>query len=35
VQAGLRLAGETVPDDDVGTTTGRHVARVPGAEANP
>ena len=35
VQAGLRFAGETAPDDDVGTTTGRHVARVPGAEANP
>jgi Kef-type K+ transport system membrane component KefB len=32
VQAGLKLAGETAPDDDVGTTTGRHVARVPGAE---
>ncbi|HUQ29208.1 MAG TPA: cation:proton antiporter [Usitatibacter sp.] len=32
LQAGLRLAGETAPDDDVGTTTGRHVARIPGAE---
>ena len=35
VQAGLRLAGETAPDDDVGSTTGRHVARVPGAEGMP
>ena len=34
VQAGLRLAGETAPDDDVGTTTGRHIARIPGAEGN-
>ncbi|MBC8023404.1 MAG: hypothetical protein H7Y14_09815, partial [Burkholderiales bacterium] len=32
VQAGLRIAGETAPDDDVGTTTGRNVARIPGAE---
>jgi Kef-type K+ transport system membrane component KefB len=31
VQAGLRIAGETAPDDDVGTTTGRHVARMPTA----
>src|SRR5690242_8900347 len=31
VQAGLRIAGETAPDDDVGTTTGRHVARIPAA----
>jgi Kef-type K+ transport system membrane component KefB len=35
VQAGLRLAGETAPDDDVGTITGRHVARIPGAEGTP
>jgi hypothetical protein len=36
VQAGLKIAGETAPDDDVGTTTGRHVARVPTApEATP
>ena len=35
VQAGLRIAGETAPDDDVGTTTGRHVARLPGAEGTP
>ena len=34
VQSGLRLAGETAPDDDVGTTTGRHIARIPGAEGN-
>jgi hypothetical protein len=34
VQAGLKLAGETAPDDDVGTTTGRHLARVPGAEGS-
>ena len=32
VQAGLKLAGETAPEDDVGTTTGRHVARIPGVE---
>jgi Kef-type K+ transport system membrane component KefB len=32
VQFGLKLAGETAPDDDVGTTTGRHVARIPGPE---
>ena len=31
VQAGLRIAGETAPDDDVGSITGRHVARIPGA----
>jgi Kef-type K+ transport system membrane component KefB len=31
VQAGLKIAGETVPHDDVGTTTGRHVARIPAA----
>ena len=31
VQAGLRIAGETAPDDDVGTTTGRHIARMPTA----
>jgi Kef-type K+ transport system membrane component KefB len=35
VQAGLRIAGETAPDDDVGSTTGRHIARVPGAEGTP
>jgi hypothetical protein len=35
VQAGLRLAGETAPDDDVGSATGRHLARVPGAEGTP
>ncbi len=35
VQAGLKLAGETVPDDDVGSATGRHVARIPGAEGTP
>jgi Kef-type K+ transport system membrane component KefB len=34
VQAGLKVAGETAPDDDVGTTTGRHVARLPGAEGS-
>ena len=32
VQAGLKFAGETAPDDDVGSTTGRHVARIPGVE---
>ena len=32
VQAGLTIAGETAPDDDVGSATGRHVARIPGAE---
>jgi hypothetical protein len=31
VQAGLKIAGETAPDDDVGTTTGRHIARIPSA----
>jgi hypothetical protein len=34
VQFGLKLAGETAPDDDVGTTTGRHVARIPGPEGS-
>jgi len=34
VQAGLKIAGETAPDDDVGTTTGRHIARIPGAEGS-
>jgi len=31
VQVGLRIAGESAPDDAVGTTTGRHIARMPGA----
>jgi Kef-type K+ transport system membrane component KefB len=35
VQTGLRIAGETVPDDDIGSTTGRHIARVPRAEGTP
>jgi hypothetical protein len=35
VQAGLRIAGETAPDDDIGSTTGRHIARVPGVEGTP
>ena len=34
VQVGLKIAGESAPDDDVGTTTGRHVARIPGAEGS-
>ena len=34
VQVGLKIAGETAPDDDVGSTTGRHVARIPGAEGS-
>ena len=35
VQTGLRGAGETAPDDDIGSTTGRHVARVPRVEGTP
>jgi hypothetical protein len=34
VQFGLRIAGESAPDDDIGTTTGRHVARIPGTEGS-
>jgi hypothetical protein len=31
VQWGLKLAGETAPEEPVGTTTGRHAARAPSA----
>ena len=34
VQFGLKIAGESAPDDDIGTTTGRHVARIPGTEGS-